>query len=111
MSTTTVEKVDDGTLERVIEKATPEQRRYLLEKLLPKVIEDSLYMPQAITNAAGERVGYFMPNGHPTSAEPPVMSLEFRAEVRRRLDTPENSTDLEGFLKLVEVEEARLLKR
>jgi hypothetical protein len=103
--TATVEAV---TLETVIEKTTPEQRRYLIQKLLPKVLEETRYLPQPITNAAGETVGFFIPHYRSTNSEPPKLTPEREAEFQRRLETLDDSVDLEEFLKLLDREDARL---
>jgi hypothetical protein len=103
--TATVEAV---TLETVIEKTTPEQRRYLVQKLLPKVLAETSYLPQQITNAAGDTVGFFIPRYRSTTTEPPKLTAEREAELRGRLDTLDDSVDLEEFLKLLDREDARL---
>jgi|SRR5262245_35189662 len=103
--------LETNTLDAVIEQATPEQRRYLIRKMLPKFLEETRYLPQPITNAAGETVGYFVPYYRSTATEPPKLTAEDEAELQRRLDTPDNAVDLEEFLKLLEREDARLSKR
>jgi hypothetical protein len=96
---TTVNAVDAGTLERVIEKATAEQRRYLIEKLLPKVIEEDRYLPRLVHNAKGELIGVLVPEFRSTATEPPKLTVEQRAELERRLATPNDTISYEEMLK------------
>jgi hypothetical protein len=103
--------LEANTLDAVVEKATAEQRRYLIQKMLPKFLEETRYLPQPITNAAGEIVGYFVPYYRSTATEPPKLTAEEEAELQRRLDTPDNSVELEEFLRLLEREDARLSRR
>jgi hypothetical protein len=107
----TLDAVDAGTLERVIHQATPEQRRLLIEKLLPKVIEDDQYLPQLVRNAAGELIGVLVPRFHSTATEPPKLTPEQRAELQRRIDTPNDTIGYEEMLKRLGLADVPLPRR
>jgi hypothetical protein len=94
-----IDAVDVETLEKVIAKATPEQRRYLVEKLLPKVIEEDRYLPRLVHNAKGELVGVLVPEFHSTATEPPTLTPEEQAELDRRLATLDDTISHEEMLK------------
>ena len=91
--------VDAATLEKVIAKATPEQRRYLVEKLLPVVVEDDGYLPRLVRDKKGELVGVLVPEFRSTATEPPKLSAEEYAELDRRLATLDNTITHEEMLK------------
>jgi hypothetical protein len=102
--------LEASALDSVIERATPEQRKYLIERLLPRFLEETRYLPQPITNSAGEMVGYFVPRYRSTATTPPQWSPEQQAEFRRRIATPDDSVDAEEFIKLLGLEDARRSK-
>jgi hypothetical protein len=91
--------LEANTLDAVIEQATPEQRRYLVEKLLPKVIEEDRYLPRLVHNAKGELIGVLVPEFRSTATEPPKLAAEERAELERRIATPNNTISHEEMLK------------
>jgi hypothetical protein len=95
----TLDTVDAETLEKVIAKATPEQRRYLVAKLLPVVIEDDHYRPLLVHNADGKLVGVLVPEFRSTATEPPKLTPEEYEELQRRLDTPDQVVSHEQMLK------------
>ena len=95
----TLDAVDAATLEKVIAKATPEQRRYLVEKLLPMVIEDDGYLPRLVHNAKGELIGVLVPEFRSTATEPPNLTAEEYAEIQRRIDSPDELITHEQLLK------------
>lgn len=99
MSATTAEAVDAGTLERIIEKATAAQRRLLVGKLLPGVSAEDGYVPRLVHNARGELIGALIPTYRSTATEPPRLTPEERAELQRRLDTPDDTISYEQLLK------------
>jgi hypothetical protein len=90
--------IDAATLEGVIAKVNPEQRRYLIEKLLPLVIEDDQYLPRFVRDRAGEIVGLVIPQYQSKATEPPNLSEEERAELQRRLDTPNNTISFDEMM-------------
>jgi hypothetical protein len=83
--------LDDETLRRVIAKATPEQRRYLVDNLLPTVIEDGGYLPRLVHNARGELLAVLVPEFRSKATEPPELTPDEVAEIQRRLDTPDDT--------------------
>lgn len=95
----TRDTVDGETLERVIAKATPEQRRYLVEKLLPKVVEDEGCLPRLVRDTKGELIGVLVPEFRPTAGEPPHLTDAEYAEIQRRIDTPSEHITHEQLLK------------
>jgi hypothetical protein len=96
---TTLDTVDAETLERVIAKATPEQRLYLVEKLLPRVIEDGRYLPRLVYDSKGELLGVLVPEFRSKATEPPKLTPEKQAEIQRRLDTLDDTITHEELLK------------
>ena len=95
----TVDGVDAATLEKVIAKATPQQRRYLVEKLLPIVVEDDGCLPRLVRDKKGQLVGILVPEFRSTATEPPPLTPEQRAEIQRRIDTPDDVISHEQLLK------------
>jgi hypothetical protein len=98
------------TIDSVIDRATPEQRRYIVQKLLSRILEETQFMPQPITNAEGVTVGYFVPYYRSTKTSPPKLTPEQRAEIDRRLATLDDSVDADEFIKLLELEDSRQSK-
>lgn len=90
--------VDAGMLEKVIAKATPEQRRYLVEKLLPKVVEHDGYLPRLVRNKNGDLIGVLVPEFRSTATEPPKLTAEEYAEIQRRIDSPDQLITHEQLL-------------
>jgi hypothetical protein len=84
----TLDALDADLLEKVIEKATPAQRRYLIEKLLPKVVDDDGYLPRLVRNKKGELIGVLVAECRPTATEPPKLTPEEYAEIQRRINSP-----------------------
>src|SRR5690349_8422947 len=103
--------IDAATLDQVIAKATPEQRRVLIEKLLPLVIEDDDYLPRFVYGQAGEIVGLVIPQYQSKATEPPQLTTEERAELRRRLDTPHDTISFDEMMKRLGLGDVPLLRR
>jgi hypothetical protein len=95
----TLDAVDAQTLEKVIAWATPAQRRYLVEKLLPRVVEDDGCLPRLVRDTKGELIGVLVPEFRPSKAEPPRLTDEEYAEIQRRIDTPSEHITHEQLLK------------
>jgi|SRR3954470_3237481 len=94
-----IEAVDAETLEKVIAKATPEQRRYLVEQLLPKVVDDEGYLPRPVRNKKGDLVGVLVPESRSTATEPPKLTEEEYAEIQHRINSPDELITHEQLLK------------
>jgi hypothetical protein len=99
------------TLDAVVEQATPEQRRYLLRKLIAKDAAEMHLWGQAITNEAGDTIGYFIPRFVSTATEPPKLSPEERAELDRRLATPNQTISHDEMLKRLGLADVHPRKR
>jgi hypothetical protein len=84
-SVDTTDVVDAATLEKVIAKATPEQRRHLVDKLLTKTVEDGGYILRAVRNKSGELVAVLLPDFRSRRLEPPVLTDAEYAEIDRRI--------------------------
>jgi hypothetical protein len=94
-----IEALDAETLERVIAKATPQQRRYLIERLLPKVVEDDGCLPRLVRNKKGDRVGVLVPEFGSRATKPPKLTDEEYAEIQRRINSPDEFITHEQLLK------------
>jgi len=103
--------IDADTLEKVVARATPEQRRYLIDKLLPQVIEDDKYLPRLVHDKNGELVGLLIPQFQSKATEPPKLTDEERAELQRRLDTPNDTVSHEEMLKRLGLADVPLSRR
>jgi hypothetical protein len=99
MSATLDTGIDTALLDKVIAGATPEQRRYLVANLLPKVIEDDHYRPLLVHNADGKLLGVLVPEFRSTATEPPRLTPEEQEELQRRLDTPDQVVTYDQMLK------------
>jgi hypothetical protein len=91
--------IDTATLDSVIANATAQQRRYLVAKLLPIVIEDDHYRPLLVHNAEGKLLGVLVPEFRSTATEPPKLTPEERDELQRRLDTLDQVVSYDQMLK------------
>lgn len=107
----TVSGIDSGTLDKVIAKATPDQRRYLIEQLLPLVIEDDKYLPRFVHDKAGEIVGLLIPQYQSKATRPPALTAEERAELQRRLDTPNDTISFDEMMKRLGLADVPLPRR
>lgn len=81
----TLDTVDAGTLEKVIENATPQQRKYLVDKLLTKAVGDGSYISRVVRNKEGELVAILLPDFRSRRIEPPVLTDAEYAEIDRRV--------------------------
>lgn len=81
----TLDTVDGATLEKVIENATPQQRRYLVDKLLTKTVDDGGYILRAVRNKNGELVAVLLPDFRSRQIEPPQLTDAEYAEIDRRI--------------------------
>lgn len=91
--------MESAALESVISKATPEQRRYLVHRLLAKEIEETGYKPVPVTDESGQTVGYYIPWFRSAAKAPPKLSPERRAELDRRLNNLDESISQEEMMK------------
>jgi hypothetical protein len=103
--------IDAATMEKVIATATPEQRRYLIDQLLPLVIEDDAYLPRSVHDNAGEIVGLVIPQYRSKATEPPKLTDEQRAELQRRLDTSNDTISFDEMMKRLGLADVPLPRR
>lgn len=97
-------------LAKAIALASREQRLWMIQLLLPRVIESSGPGPIALEDEMGKPLGVFFPNYKSATTALPPVTPELEAEFARRMQTPEDCVDAEEFVKLVESEVARLSK-
>lgn len=90
--------LESTTLEMVVSQATPEQRRYLIEKLLAKDAKESRFLPILVQNDAGDYIGYYMPRFHPKSNRVPKFSEAQELEFKRRIDSLDKTFTHEQLL-------------
>jgi len=100
-----------ATLDTVIDQATPEQRRYLVQKLLAKEVAESSCLPILVPDANGEIVAYYMPRFHSKATKPPELTDEERAELQRRFDTPNDTISFEEMKERLGLADIRLPRR
>lgn len=98
-------------LDTLIRKASPQSRRLAMQTLIGTVMEETNFEPQLVLDSAGRAVGLFIPHYNHKPTAPPLLSPDEEAELVRRLETPENSVEAEEFIKLVELELARISPR
>jgi hypothetical protein len=103
--------LEAATLDTVIDQATPEQRRYLVQKLLAKDMAESICLPILVPDANGEIAAYYMPRYQSKATKPPELSPEQRAEHQRRLDTLNDTISHEEMMDRLGLSEIRLPRR
>lgn len=77
--------VDAATLEKVIARATPQQRRQLVDKLLTKSVDDGGYMLRVVRSRNGELVAVLLPDFRSRTIVPPRLTDAEYAEIDRRI--------------------------
>jgi hypothetical protein len=87
------------TIDAVIDQATPEQRRYMVQKLLLKDLEESRLLPILLTGADGELLAYYVPRFRSKATDPPKLTPEEVAELNRRMATPNDVITHDELLK------------
>jgi len=103
--------LEPTTLDQVIERATPEQRRYLVERLLAKDLDDYGGLPVLVSNSKGEIEGYYTPRFHSLATEPPKFSAEHRTELDRRLASLDDTVRFSDMKARLGLSEVRLPKK
>ena len=103
--------LEAATLDTVIEQATPEQRQYLVQKLLAKDVAESICLPILVPDASGEIVAYYMPRYQSKATKPPELSAEQRKEIQRRIDTPNDSISFEEMMEHLGLSDIRLPRK